>query len=612
MSLAQVFVVALIVIPLGLITTNRMRLDIAALLIAIALGVAQLLGLGVLGAPNTPDSAIKAISGLAEPVTVTLFSLFIITRSLDKTGITRWLARGILTISSQSETRLIVLLTATTAFFSLFMNNLAAGALMLPSAMEVARRMGIKPSKLLIPVAYGSCLGGAATYFTTANIIASDLLRAANPPQAPLHILDFTPTGGLIAIAGIVYLALFGKRLLPEREPSPEQAVARRTGSELEDVYQLGERLWEVRVPPDSPFANKSLAQIGIGQRLGLAVVAIWHGRQAVFAPSPDQIVRPGDLLLTVGREERVTQLASQGFKIGRETNNGHVSSRGVTFMEVVLAPESNAEGHTLKELDFRSRYGFTVVALRREGRSYRTDVADLKLHPGDSILMVGDRKNLKNMQRSTDFIALETDPGDQPVQWRQATFAVAVTFGAIAASILGFPVYLATLIAAVAMLVSGLLTMEEAYHTMEWQAIILIAGMYPVSLAMVNTGLADSIGQGVVSLVAPFGPLGLAAGSFLFTALLSQVIAGQVTTLITAPVVISAAISLHTNPQAVAVASAIACSASFLTPLAHPVNMLMIGPANYRFGDFFRAGWGLTVVCFVVLVIGMVLFWRL
>ncbi len=612
MSLAQVFVIALIVIPLGLITTNRVRLDIAALLTAIALGVAQLLGLGVLGAPNTPDNAIKAISGLAEPVTVTLFSLFVITRSLDKTGITRWLARGILAISSKSETRLIVLLTATTAFFSLFMNNLAAGALVLPSAMEVARRTGIKPSKLLIPVAYGSCLGGAATYFTTANIIASDLLRAANPPQAPLHILDFTPTGGLIAIAGIVYLALFGKRLLPDREPSPEQVVARRTGSELEDVYQLGERLWEVRIPPDSPFANKSLAQIGIGQRLGLAVVAIWHGRQAVFAPSPDQIVRPGDLLLTVGREERVTQLASEGLKIGRETNNGHVSSRGVTFIEAVLAPESNAEGHTLKELDFRSRYGFTVVALRREGRSYRTDVADMKLRPGDSILMVGDRRNLKNLQRSSDFIALETDPGDQPVQWRQAAFAVSVTFGAIIASILGFPVYLATLIAAVAMLVSGLLTMEEAYHTMEWQAIILIAGMYPVSLAMVNTGLADTIGRGVVSLVAPFGPLGLAAGSFLFTALLSQIIAGQVTTLITAPVVISAAISLHTNPQAIAVASAIACSASFLTPLAHPVNMLMIGPANYRFGDFFRAGWGLTIVCFVVLVIGMVLFWRL
>ncbi len=356
----------------------------------------------------------------------------------------------------------------------------------------------------------------------------------------------------------------------------------------------------------------KSLAQMGLGARLGLAVAAIWHKRQAIFAPLPNQVIYPGDILLTVGREDRVSQLADQGLLIGREKTNGHISARGVTFVEAVLAPESNAEGQTLKELGFRSRYGFTVVAIRRDGQSYRTDVADFKLHPGDSLLLVGARNRLKNLQYNPDFLTLETDPGDQPIQWRQAGFAVTVTLGAIVASIFGAPVYLTTLIAAALMLISGLLTMEEAYRTMEWPAIILIAGMYPVSLAMVNTGLASLIGHLVVGVVAPFGPLGLAAGAYLVTALLSQVIAGQVTTLITAPVVISAAISLHTSPQAIAVASAIACSASFLTPLAPPVNMLVIGPGNYRFGDFFRVGWGLTLICFVMVLIGMVLFWRL
>lgn len=612
MTLAQWFVVALIIIPLGLITTNRIRLDIAAIITAIALALAQLSGLGVLGPPNTPDNSIKALSGLAEPVTVTLFSLFIMTRALDKTGIARWLAKRILKISGQSETGLIALLTITAAFFSLFMNNLAAGALVLPSAMEVSRRTRIKPSKLLIPVAFGSCLGGAATYFTTANIIASELLRTASPPQAPLHILDFTPTGGLIAVAGILFMIAFGKRLLPDREPSPEQVVARRTGSELEDVYQLEERLWEVQVPADSPLSNKSLEEAGIGERLGLAVISIWHGRQAIFAPAPEQVIRPDDILLTIGREERVSQLASQGLKVGRNHTNGHISPHGVTFVEIVLAPESAAEGRTLKELAFRRKYGFTAVALRREGRSYRTDVADFNLHPGDSLLVVGAQEKLRNLQYAPEFFVLETDPGDQPVMWKQAAFAVALTLGAVIASIAGFPVYLAIAIAAAAMVIGGVLTMEDAYRTMEWHAIILIAGMYPVSLAMVDTGLADLLGRGIVSLVAPFGPLGLAAGAYLLTAALSQVIAGQATTLITAPVVISAAISLHTSPQAIAVASAIACSTSFLTPIAHPVNMLMIGPANYKFTDFFRVGWGLTILCFLVLMIGMVLFWKL
>ncbi len=613
MSISQLFVIGVIAVPLVLVATNRVRLDIAAIMTALALALAQIAGLGVLGPAQSPDDAIKALTGLAEPVTVTLFSLFIITRCLDHTGITRWLARRILSLSGQSEWRLIGLLASTTAFFSLFMNNLAAAALVMPTAMDLSRRTGTKPSKLLIPLAYGSCLGGAATYFTTANIIASDLLRTANPPQAPLNILDFTPTGGLIAIAGIIFITVFGRRLLPDREPSEGQSIVRRTGSELEDTYRLGERLWEIHVLPDSPLIEQTLMQSGIGERLGLTVAAIWHGRQAIFAPSPQQMIQEGDILLTIGREDRVEQLVDLGLKIGRDSGaNGHISTRGVLFVEMVLAPHSNAEGQCLKDLEFRRNYGFTAVALQRNGQTFRTDVADFKLNSGDSLLLVGEPNRLRHLQRNPDFLTLETDPSDQPVHWRQAGFAVAVTLGAIIASIMGFPVYLATLIAAVVMLLVGLISMDEAYRTMEWQAIILIAGMYPVSLAMVNTGLAGSLGEVVVKVVEPFGPLGLAAGAYLFTALVSQVVAGQVTTLITAPILISAAITLHTSPQAIAVASAIACSASFLTPIAHPVNMLVIGPANYRFADFFHAGWMLTVLSFIMLVIGMRVFWHL
>ncbi len=615
MPLSQLFVIGVIVVPLVLIATNRLRLDVAAMMTAVTLALAQLAGLGVLGAANSPSDAVNALKGLSQPVIVTLFCLFIITRCLDRTGITRWLARRILSISGQSEWRLIGLLTLTTAFFSLFMNNLAAGALVLPTAMELARRTGVKPSKLLMPIAYGSLLGGAATYFTTANILVSDLLRAANPPQAPLNVLDFTPTGGLIALVGIAFITAFGSRLLPDREPSAEQMVIRRTGSDLEDAYQLGERLWEVRVPPQSILVEKTLAQTDIGGRLGLSVAAIWHGRQAIFAPSPQQMIQEGDILLIVGREDRINQLNELGLRVGREASNngnGHISTRGVSFVEIVLAPHSAAEGQSLKELEFRRIYGYTAVALLRDSRSYRTDVADFKLRPGDSLLLVGSTKGLKLLQHNPDFLTLETDVADQPVHWRPAAFVVFVTLAVITASILGFPVYLATLIGVIVILLSGIISIEEAYRTMEWQAIFLIAGMYPLSLAMINTGLASTLGELVVKVVEPFGPLGLAAGAYLFTAVLTQAIGGQVSTLIAAPILISAAISLHTNPQAIAVASAIACSASFVTPIAHPINILMVAPANYRFSDFFRLGWILTILSFVMLLIGMVVFWHL
>ncbi len=612
MTLSQLLVVLIVVVPLAFVVMDRLRVDVAALLIAIGLGIAQYLGLGILSAPNTPADASKAISGFRQPVVITLLSLFIVTRCLDKTGVTRWLARRVMGVGGNSETRLIVLLAGVTAFLSLFMNNLAAGALVLPSAMDIARRTGIKPSKLLIPVAYGSLLGGVATYFTTANIIVSDLLTTASPPQTPLNILAFTPTGGLIAVAGIAFLAIFGKRLLPDRAPRPEQLIARQTGSELEETYKLDERLWEAKALAESPLAGKTLADAAIGERFGVAIAAIWHGRQAIFAPYPQQIIRPGDILLLVGREDRVSQLSREGLKIGRNGEHGHISSRGVSFIEMLLAPHSRVAGQTLKQLEFRKKYGFTAVALLRGDRSYRTDVADFSLTLGDSILLVGPQAQLKMLKNSPDFIVLETDPGDQPVDKRKAAVSVFIICAAIIASIVGVPVFLSMLTAAVLVVLIGLMPMEEAYRTMEWQAIFLIAGMYSVSLAMVQTGLASLIGGAVVRLVTPLGPLGLAAGVYLLSAVLTQVMGGQVTALVTGPIAISAAISMHTSPQAMAVASAIGCSASFFTPIAHPVNILMIGPGNYTFGDFFRIGWRLTILCFVMLMIGMMLFWRL
>src|SRR5512142_1524463 len=213
MTFPQVFVLLVLAIPLTLVFLNRLREDVAALLMAAALGIAQVLGLPVLGPANQPDAAGKALTGFGTPEVIALLALFILTACLDKYGVTRWIAGKLLSIGGRSEQRLVGLFALTGALLSLFMNTLAAGALLLPSALSASRRTGIKPSKLLIPIAYGTMLGGAATYLTTANIIVSGLLRLADPPQHPLSILDFIPTGGVVALAGLIFLTLFGKRL---------------------------------------------------------------------------------------------------------------------------------------------------------------------------------------------------------------------------------------------------------------------------------------------------------------------------------------------------------------------------------------------------------------
>ncbi len=230
----------------------------------------------------------------------------------------------------------------------------------------------------------------------------------------------------------------------------------------------------------------------------------------------------------------------------------------------------------------------------------------------GDSLLLIGSPRHLSRLRKNPNFIVLEPDLGGQTVQRGQASLTISTLAVSIVASILGVPVHLAMLVGALFLVLTKVLNIEEVYHSIEWQAIVLIAGMYSVSLAMTNTGLAQMLGEHILRIVEPLGPLGLAAGAYVLSSLLTQVMGGQVTALVTGPIMISAAIAMHTNPQAVAVATAIGCSASFLTPIAHPVNTLMIAPANYQFRDFFQIGWRLTLVCFITLIIGLILFWRL
>lgn len=614
MTPTQWLVLVIIAVPLFLATTNRLRADVAAIIIALLLGGAQYLGLGVLAASDTPEAASQAFIGFGQPIIVTLIGLFVMVRVLDSTGFTRWFARRVVQVGGTSERRIMLLFTVSAAVLGLFILKVAVVALLLPSAVQTAQRANIKVSKVLIPLAFGSLLGGMATYFTTANIIVDSLLRTVQPPQAPLNILSFTPTGGLIVLMGVAFIAAFGARLLPSHVPLTDQIMARPTGSDLEDAYQLNERLWEATIRPGSPLAERTLAQSGIGKDLGLTVVAIWHRRQAIFSPPADQVLHEQDILLVIGREDRVHQLTNRGLKIGRSStaSNGHISEMGVSFIEMVLAPHSTAAGKTLKQLEFRRKYGFTAVALWRDGRSYRTDVADFPLKPGDSFLLVGPRQNLKKLHTAGQFIALEPNPADKPLERRATVTALLITGIAILIAALGFPVGLAMLGGALLMVMLRLINMEDAYRAVEWQVIFSVAAMYAVSVAMVESGLAGLVGQLLVDVVGPLGSLGLAAGAFWFSALLTHIMGGQVTAYVTAPITISAALTLNTSPQAIAVATAIGCTAAFLTPLAHPVNLLVVGPGNYRNADFVRLGIPVLLITFIGTLIGMVLFWGL
>lgn len=583
--------------------------DLVAISLMILLSLGQLAGLGLVGAKNAPHEAVHALEGFGQPLIFVLIGLFILTRALTYNGFSGWLGERLASWGARSETRLISLFTLLAISLSVFMNNVVVGAILLPSAIQAARKAGIYPSKLLIPIAFGTALGGMATYFTTANIIFSNLLITADPPQEPLTMLTFFSRGLWIALTGLIYLITIGKILLPERRPALEQSLARRSEADLERLYGLGERLWEVRIGEKSPLAGRTLAQSGLGDELGLAAIAIWRGRRAFFTPSPAESLQPGDLILVVGREERVRRLHERGCTIGRDTYS--VSRLDVMLLEVLPSPHASVLGKTLKQINFRRRYGFTAVALLRRGRSYRTDVGDYPLELGDALLVIGPAEKLPVLRKDPEWIVLEVEPVPPQVPGKKAMAALGLFLLAILASLFGLPAYLAVMSAALMIPLLGLMPIEEVYRAIEWPTLFFLGGMYAVSQAIIQSGMATFLIHRVLS-VLPSSPTPLLLGGIAFwlSALLAQFIGSQTTAFVVGPILIRAALQLGYPPQAIAFAGAIGCSASFLTPISHPVNLLMLNAGNYRFGDFARVGAGLTLVVFATLLLILFLFW--
>jgi di/tricarboxylate transporter len=612
MNTTQILVVLAFALPMLAVVFGRLRMDLAALMMMALLGLLQFTGLGVLGPPVTPGDALGALSGFSQSAVVVLACLFILTAALEKSGFSRWLSRKILQVGGGTVNRLAISFSGVTAMFSLVMNDVAAGALLIPSVMEATRRTGTRPSKLLIPVSFGSLLGGMATYFTTANLLAADLLKMTVPGGASLSILDFLLTGGFIALAGLVFLGFSSDRLLPARESLIAARLHRPTGSEMEELYQLGERSWHARLLPDSPLLGQTLREIGLGENYGLTLAAVQRGGSSLLFPSPDMVLQTSDRLLLIGRQERIDQLEDANVKIRREDSRSHLSERGITVFELLIPPRSNALGKNLKDLDFRSEFGCSVIALQRGGQTIRTDVGDMRLAVGDALLVVGESDRRRQMRDSHDFILIEPSPADQPLCRRDAFLTLGLLAAGIIAAVAGVPVYLAMLAAALLAILGGAISMQEAYQAMEWQVIFVVGGMYSLSQAMLQSGLAELAGGWLGAISDQFGLLGLAGGAYMISALLTQLMGGQIVILITGPIAISAALGLGTDPRAIALAAALGCSASFLTPMAHPVNLLMMVPGGYTFQDFWRIGWRVFLITFAAFILAMMLFWGL
>jgi di/tricarboxylate transporter len=594
-------VLALVGVAIVLMATELLRADLVALLLAITLALT-----GVITVQET-------FAGLSRSAVITILAVFILTNGLYRTGVTRRVGLALHRLAGDRPARLLLFTMLAGAGLSLFMNNIAAVAVLMPAVMDVARRTRISPCKLLIPLAFSVNLGGMATLLATSNILVSATLRELGVP--PFGLLDFAPVGLPLAAVGILYVLLAGHRLLPSISPAEQFGRTQRLRKELTRTYALEERLREVHIPGTSLLAGASIAASQIGQKLGLTILAILrHGQLAHMAPAPDHVLKAGDTVLVAGRPERVEQLSDWGAEVlDVPTWNGddHLSTYRVALLEVTLAPRSNAAGRSLKELHFRERYGLSVVALWRGGRPYRTDVGDIQLRFGDGLLVHGPRRRFSVLRADPDFLVL-AEP-EAPLRTKKEWLAAAIMAVTLLAAALNLlPIAEAMMLGALTMVLTGCLTMDEAYQAVEWRAIFLIAGMIPVGIALSKSGAAEWVSQLMVSLLAGREPLALAGGMFLLATLLTQGMSGQVAAVVVTPIAVAAAQQVGADPRALAMATALGCSTVFMTPTSHPVNVFVMGPGGYRFRDFVRVGAPLTLALFVSVLVLLPVFWPL
>jgi len=497
---------------------------------------------------------------------------------------------------------MLIALMGSAAFLSLFMNNIAAGAVLLPVAVGVARERKISPSKLMMPLAFGTLLGGMATLLTTSNILASTVLRDNNLP--PFDFLTFAPIGIPAVILGIGYMFFIGRRLLPRRAPTDWTRLMQAGRGQLADIYGLRERWFEARVPAASPLVGETLPETGLGQELGVNVIAVMFNGKARLAPPPTTRLRAGDVLYLQAREEQVEPLRARGLEVNAKAPPSDLSSENIRLFEVVLSPRSTAIGRTLRELRFREKYGLSVVAIWREGRPRRIGVGTLPLEGGDALLVLGPTNRAQMLQAEPDFIVL-SHTVEEDVRRSKAVWAAIIMIVTLAVSAVGIvPLAVAMLVGALAMVLAGALTMDEAYAAIDWRVIFLIAGMLPLGLALSKTGAAAFLSNLLVTTLGGFGSPVVLGGLLAVTVLLTQVMGGQAAIVILAPIAIAAATQLHSNPSTFVLGAALASSMAFLTPLGHPINVLVMGPGGYKVADYFRVGALLTVALFILIMV--------
>ena len=611
-------ITTLIILALSAVffVNGKLRSDLVALCALVLLIVFNIL---------TPE---EALSGFSNPIVIMMVGLFVVGGAIFKTGLAKMISSKILRLAGKSELKLFILIMMVTAFIGAFVSNTGTVALMLPIVVSMAASANISPGRFLMPLAFASSMGGMATLIgTPPNLVVDEVL--SNAGFTDLSFFSFTPIGVICVLIGLVVLIPLSKFFLVKKEDGKDtKTTTGHSPKELAKKYQLSDNLYRIQIRPGSRIGGKKLQELNITQAYNLSILEIRRqsSSQGRFLKTVDQSLagphtelQENDILYVFGPFEKVNQFAKEQ---NLELTDTHVSEyvegaeveklsvREIGIAEVLLMPDSKLINKAVKDSGFRDKYSVNILGIQRKGEYILNDIKDIKMHAGDILLIQGTWDSIARMsQKQSQWVVLgqPLEEASKVTLDYKAPVAALIMVLMIAAMVFDFipiPPVAAVIIAGILMVLTGCFrNVEEAYKTINWESVVLIAAMLPMSLALEKTGASNLISEKWVSGLGDYGPLVLMAGIYFTTSLLTMFISNTATAVLVAPIALQSAIAINVSPYPFLLAVTVGASMCFASPFSTPPNALVMSAGKYTFMDYVKVGLPLQIVMGIVMV---------
>jgi di/tricarboxylate transporter len=583
-----------------LFASGRVRPDVVAILVVLALNLTGVLTIQ------------EALAGFGQPVVILIAAVSIVGEGLIATGVSHRLGEAVMKAGGSNEARLVALVMVLAGTVGAFMSSSAIVAMFIPVVLAIANRTGLNRKRMLMPLSIAALVSGMMTLIASSpNMIVEDTLRARG--LAPFGFFSWTPFGFAVLATAIVFMLIAGRNML-SRQTAAEEAGARQPSAfDLLGSYGLADKWHRLQVPRGSSLVDRSVAQMQLLDRFGTVLVGFEkhpHGRAQFLPAMAETVFEPDDAIYVVGSEEQAQQLTAANDLVALprlDQRQRHEALQEVGVAEIMLAPESKLIGQTLRQAGFSSRYNLNILAIRHRGERLTTQLEDQTLDFGDTLLVAGGWGEIQRLRDEVEDFVVLTLPAEyselMPARHR-APIAVVILVAMVAAMAAELVANAtAVLIAALAMIATRCVKLDAIYRIVNWKTVVLVAGTLPLATALSKTGATQMAAHGMVALLGSLGPLAMLAAVFLVTAVVGLFISNSATAVLIAPVAIDAAHALHVSPHAFAITVSLGCCAAFVTPVSSAVNMLVMEPGNYTFGDYVKVGLPLLLLTMVVTV---------